>query len=99
MLRVRVRRLLVSASLRHFATMPPALPALAEVKAWDTSRVVAHAKSIGLDDDDVKILSSNKINGEDLLTLTEDKLLRVNMPLGPASRLAAAITKMRDTRE
>ena len=70
------------------------LPVLAEMKTWGIAEVAAYAKSVGLDDDDVKILSANKINGTRLLNLTKDDLVRVGMLLGPASDLAAAIATL-----
>ena len=92
-------RVLVHARLRHFATSAPALPAVAEVMTWNTPRVAEFAAGRGLDKDDLKILSENKITGEDLLNLTKEDLRAAGMPLGPATRLAAAIAELRNTRE
>ena len=100
-MQLRAGSLVAHAAVRCFATSARAraLPALTEVKTWDAARVVEFAKSAGLDDDDAAILSANKVNGKDLVNLTEDKLLRANMPLGPATRLATAIAELRDVRE
>ena len=65
------------------------------METWNTPRVAEFVAGLGLDDDDVKILTNNKIAGEDLLNLTEDKLRADGMPRGPASRLAAAIAELR----
>ena len=71
----------------------------AEVKGWSSARVVEFVKSIGLDDDDAKVLSANKVDGKRLLNLTEDKLCADGMPRGPASDLAIAIAGLRDKGE
>ena len=94
-----MRRVLVHARMRPFATSAHALPALAEVMTWNIPHVAEFAAGLGLDKDDVKILSDNKINGTRLLKLTEDKLRAAGMALGPASDLAAAIDKFRYSSE
>ena len=92
---LRVPSLLAHATVRLFATSAPKVYTATEVMSWDVSRVADYAKSdAGLDDDDVKILSENKVKGGDLLNLTEDKLRADGMPRGPATRLAAAIAKL-----
>ena len=97
---LRVQSLLAHAMVRCFATSAPKLYTATDVMSWDVSRVADYAKSdAGLDDDDAKILRDNKVNGKRLLNLTEDKLRADGMPRGPATKLAAAIAKLRDTRE
>jgi hypothetical protein len=97
---LRVPRLILARSLvRRFAVSAPALPSVEVVKTWDTAGVVEFARTAGLGAAATEVLEKNEINGEDLLTLTEDKLVRANMPLGPANRLAASIADLRNTRE
>ena len=94
-----VHSVLVRARLRPFATSAPALPAVAEVMTWNTPRVAEFAAGLGLSVAATEILVKNEITGESLLNLTEDKLRADGMPRGPASILAAAIDKLRDSRE
>jgi len=47
----------------------------------------------------VDVLKKGEINGESLLNLNEDNLMRVGMPLGPATILAAAIAELPRTSE
>lgn len=75
------------------------MPTADEVKGWDTARVMEFAMSVGLDEEDAKILSANKVNGKRLLNLTKDDLRSVGMSLGPASDLAAAIAELPRTSE
>ena len=96
---LRFHRLLMSAQLRRFATMPPALPSVDEVKAWNTAHVVEFAMKLGLGAAATEVLKKNEINGDDLLTLTKEDLVRASMPLGPAARFAASIADLRSTRE
>ena len=89
----------MSAPLRRFATMPPALPSVDVVKTWDTAHVVNFASDLGLSFAATEVLKKNEINGKHLLTLTKEDLLRANMPLGPASDLADSIAEWHITRE
>ena len=61
-----------------------ALPTLEEVLSWGAEGVKQWAKTVGLDDDDAGILAKQKIGGAALLLVTEEKLLKVGVPLGPA---------------
>ena len=70
------------------------LPALAELKTWNTPRVAEFAAGLGLDSDDVKILSDNKFTGASLLNVTKEDLRAAGMPLGPAIVLVTAIAKL-----
>ena len=67
--------------------------------SWDITRVKEFAKSVGLDDDDVKFLVTNKVNGESLLNLTAADLRADGMARGPATVLATIIAKLRGTGE
>lgn len=83
-------------AVRRFATSAPALRKAAEMMGWGVAHVVEFAQSegVGLDDEDVEVLKKNKVDGESLLNLTEDKLRADGMPRGPATKLAAAIAKL-----
>ena len=96
---LRVHRLLMSAPLRRFATMPPALPSVDVVKTWDTAHVVKFASDLGLSAAATEVLKKNEINGESLLNLTKEDLRADGMPRGPAIILAASIAELRNTRE
>ena len=97
---LRVPRLALPRSLvRRFAVSAPALPSVEVVKTWDTAGVVEFVRKAGLGPAATEVLEKNEINGEDLLTLTEDKLRADGMPRGPANRLAASIAELRNTRE
>lgn len=64
-----------------------------DVCAW-----AAHAVSldgVGLDDDDVGILRTEKIDGEVLFNLTDAKLVVDGMRRGPREKLLAAIERLR----
>ena len=89
----------VRAKARYLSTAASTLPKVSEIMSWDIMRVEEFAKSVGLDDDDVKLLSANKVNGKSLLNLTEDKLRADGMLRGPASELATAIAELRGTGE
>ena len=88
------------ATVRRYTTTAPKLLTAAEVKGWDMARVQEYAEGeLKLGAKAVEVLKTNDIDGETLLGLTEAKLLRTNMPLGPATKLAAAIAELRGTRE
>ena len=70
-----------------------------EVKGWDTARVEEFALEVKLSAKAVDVLKENEINGESLLSLTKDDLLRAGLMMGPATILAAAIAKIRDKGE
>ena len=94
MLRVpRLGRVLARPLVRRFAASAPALPSVDEVKTWDGVRVLEHAKSIGLDDDDAQILATNEITGTSMLMLTEEDLRADGMSRDAAAVLAASIAK------
>ena len=52
------------------------------------------SESVGIDDEDAKKLVDQKINGEALLKVTEEKLRQVGIPLGPAIKLMEAINAL-----
>ena len=100
MQRLLLQRLRSGARVGQLSFSTASIPATADVKLWDTAGVVNFAKGAGLDDDDVVVLTANKIIGKSLLNLTEEKLRADGMPRGPATRLAAAIAGIRSsTRE
>ena len=57
---------------------------VADVRDWA-------AVSIGLDAEDADILVKQKIDGEALFKVTEEKLMKDGMPRGPAGKLADAV--------
>ena len=75
---------------------PPPPPAgsldVAAVRALDVAGVVALVESLGVDADDARLLSAQKVDGATLLEMTEDKLCdRCRMPLGSAGAIMRAI--------
>lgn len=93
---LRVRSLLAHAKVRRYATSVPKLLTAAEMMSWDAARVVEFAKSeLELGAKTVSVLEELEVNDKSLLTLTEDELLGVGMPLGPASDLATAVAELR----
>ncbi|PKC63458.1 hypothetical protein RhiirA1_463717 [Rhizophagus irregularis] len=54
----------------------------------EASTPVQKEEDLELDDDDLEIIRKEKVNGRDFLKLTEEKLERHGMKMGPASRLA-----------
>ncbi|CAB4434033.1 unnamed protein product [Rhizophagus irregularis] len=62
-----------------------------EIKKYKTHVLIEFLQKeedLELDDDDLEIIRKEKVNGRDFLKLTEEKLERHGMKLGPASRLA-----------
>jgi len=63
---------------------------------WTIDQVYKWAIDVvKLDQDDASILRNNKVDGPALLTLTEEKLLKI-LPLGSATKLASAIKTLRN---
>ena len=52
------------------------------------------SESVGIDDEDAKKLVDQKIDGEALLEVTEEKLERWHIPGGPAIKLMKAINAL-----
>ena len=71
----------------------PPLPTPDAMRCWGVADVAKWALTIrGIDADDAAILVKNKITGGDLLDrVTEEKLVSVGMPLGPAGRIMSAL--------
>jgi hypothetical protein len=62
-----------------------------EIKKYKTHVLIEFLQKeedLELDDDDLEIIRKEKVNGRDFLKLTEEKLERHGMKMGPASRLA-----------
>jgi hypothetical protein len=55
-------------------------------------------EKVGLDAEDATILKTQKVDGETLLTLTKEELIKspYNMPGGPATKLARAIKELKN---
>jgi len=74
---------------------PPPPPAgsldVAAVRALDVAGVVALVESLGVDADDARLLSAQKVDGATLLEMTEDKLRSCGTPLGSAGAIMRAI--------
>jgi hypothetical protein len=62
---------------------------------WTKEEVYQWAKNVGLDEQDANILKQQKVDGKVLLTLTEEKLLKI-LPFGSATNLASAIKTLRN---
>ena len=71
-----------------------------EVEKWTTDKVVEWAqKQRDMLPEDVEVLKRNRVTGNSLLTLTEEKLRQDGLPRGPAVSLALAIESLKLTRE
>ena len=57
---------------------------IASVREWAE-------KTVGLDAEDADILVKQKIDGDQLLKVTEEKLMKIGVPLGPAGKLVDAV--------
>lgn len=64
------------------------------VEEWKTDKVVEWAEE-KVRPELAKILENQEVDGKSLLTLTEEKLMKVGFPLGPAASLALAIEGLR----
>lgn len=92
---LRIRSLLAHAKVRFFATSAPKVYTATDLKGWGVSRVVEYAeKELELGAKAASVLREQEIIGKSLLNLSKEDLLRANMPLGPATILAAAIAKL-----
>jgi hypothetical protein len=60
-----------------------------EIKKYDTEKLISflQERGLGLDLDDENIIRKEKIAGQDLFDLTEEKFRSVGLGLGPATRL------------
>ena len=78
------------------AAVAAVLPTPGELRSWDAEGVKQWAMTVGLDDDDAGILAKQKIDGAALLdVVTEEKLLKVGVPLGPAGKLMNTVAKIK----
>jgi hypothetical protein len=59
----------------------------ADVRKWAV-------ETVGLDAEDADILAKQKIDGEALLEITEEKLVQDRMPRGQASKLMKAVNAL-----
>lgn len=67
------------------------------MRGWGIAEVVRWALTIrNISSDHANILGKNEITGEDLLDrVTEEKLVSVGMPLGPAGRILSALAAVK----
>jgi len=67
---------------------------LADIRGWSKEQVHAWIKNeLKLDAEDADKMLKQEIDGKALLTLTEEKLLKL-LPLGSAAKLALAVSKL-----
>ncbi|RGB33831.1 hypothetical protein C1646_761321 [Rhizophagus diaphanus] len=81
----------MSEAILTFTTGNESLMLADEIKKYKTNAFIEFLKkeeNLKLDDDDLKVIRKEKVNGRDFLKLTEEKLERHGMKLGPALRLA-----------
>jgi hypothetical protein len=64
------------------------------VNLWTSKEVFQWAKII-TDEEEATKLRNQKVDGEVLLTLTKEELRSLSIPLGSATKLASAITKLK----
>ncbi|PKB95625.1 hypothetical protein RhiirA5_474234 [Rhizophagus irregularis] len=68
-----------------------------EIKKYKTDALIEFLqREEDLKLDDLKVIREEKVNGRDFLKLTEEKLERHKMKLGPASRLADFIKECKE---
>ena len=66
------------------------------VSSWSTEQVYRWATDdVGIDEEDARLLLAQKINGETLLELSEDRLRSAGLPMGPAIKLSKAIQQLK----
>ena len=63
---------------------------VADVREWAE-------KTVGLLPQHAEILNTQFIDGEQLLKVTEEKLMKIGMPLGPAGKLVDAVAAISST--
>jgi hypothetical protein len=79
-----------------FSTAVSPVSSVAAVTAWATRPV--EEGGVGLDADDAGILQREKIDGMSLFSMTDAKLEKCGMVMGPRHKLLAAIARLLDIR-
>ncbi|KAG9293140.1 hypothetical protein G9A89_010477 [Geosiphon pyriformis] len=71
-----------------------------EIKKWTPQQVNEFLKKkseeLFLIKEDLDIIKTNRIAGQDFLLLTEEKLMRYGLTGGPATRIALLVEKLKD---
>ncbi|RGB22138.1 hypothetical protein C1646_731140 [Rhizophagus diaphanus] len=69
-----------------------------EIKKYDTAKLIEYlqGQDLGLDEDDLKIIHKQKINGRDFFDMTEEKLEKWGMLGGLAIRLVKFAKECKD---
>ena len=91
------RTIMSTASFSTNVIIPSELPA--DVVHWKRADVQAfldaNKDAYDLDDEDLEIVKSNKIAGIALLQLTEEKLQRIKLRLGPAISIVNLVDELK----
>ncbi|GBB91686.1 hypothetical protein RclHR1_19040009 [Rhizophagus clarus] len=72
-----------------------------EIKKYDTAKLIEFLQgqeNLGLNEPAIKILENEEVNGLDFFDLTEEKLERHGMKMGPATRLVKFAKECKDKR-
>src|SRR5579871_5321972 len=84
-------------NLNPSIVIPDKLKAI-NIKRWNPNNVIeflkANRASLHLDDDDINLIQQNKITGFSLHGLTEERLLSIGLPLGPATGIIELIKEL-----
>ncbi|PKK58537.1 hypothetical protein RhiirC2_763360 [Rhizophagus irregularis] len=70
-----------------------------EIKKYDTAKLIEYLQgqeNLGLNEPAIKILENEEVNGLDFFDLTEEKLERHGMKMGPATRLVKFAKECKD---
>ncbi|PKK75137.1 hypothetical protein RhiirC2_737298 [Rhizophagus irregularis] len=75
------------------------LPSVDDIeKKWNLDNVITFLQkedlNLDLDNDDLAIISNQKVSGEDFLGLTSKKLKSYGLKSGPASRIAELVKEI-----
>ncbi|RGB24377.1 hypothetical protein C1646_773186 [Rhizophagus diaphanus] len=92
----------MSEAVSTFTTRNESLTLADEIKKYKTDALIEFLKreeNLELDDDDLKVICEEKVNGRDFLKLTEEELERHGMKLRPASRLADFIKECKERKK
>src|SRR5262249_47889855 len=75
-------------------TADPSNDTAEEVKGWSVGKVKKWAEKLSnVQPEDTVILEKQRVDGRTLLSLTEEKLQSIGIPLGPAHIIAEEIKK------
>ena len=73
-------------------------PSIADIRGWNTEQLIQHLQSKfpnKLDNEDLGILTKNKIEGISFLSLTKEDLMALGMKFGPASVIAGYVEELK----